>query len=74
MTKFSNKLKKPCFWSILGPENPAFSCTTSHKILAPCQNFEKINGTILDRQTGQSPGQTERLKDRWKDGRTYSIL
>ena len=55
MTKFSNKLKKPCFWSILGPENPAFSCTTSHEIPAPCQNFEKINGTI--------PRRLDRLKD-----------
>ena len=48
MTKFSNKLKKPCFGPIFGPfsnfgakknfpENPALSHTTSYEFLAPCQ-------------------------------------
>ena len=60
MTKFSNKLKKPCFWSIFGPfsqfwgqkkkkkfpENPVLSRKTSQGILALCQNLEKINDTI----------------------------
>ena len=58
MTKLYNKLKKPCFWPILGPffhfwgkkkfspENLALSRTTSHGILTPCQNLEKINDTI----------------------------
>ena len=63
MTKFSNKLKKACFWPIfpiLGVkkillENPALLYTTSHGILAPCQISEKNNDTIprkcLDRRT-----------------------
>ena len=66
MTKFSNKLKKPCFWSILGPfsqfwgkkkmflENPALSGTTSYEFLALCQISEKTKDTIprkhLDRR------------------------
>ena len=28
------------------PKTPALSCTTSHGLLAPCQNLEKINDTI----------------------------
>ena len=79
MTKFSNKLKKPCFWPILGPfsqfwgkknffsENLALSCTTPYEFLAPCQISEKIYDTIprkcLDRRTD---GKTE--------GRTDPIL
>ena len=71
MTKFSNKLKKPCFWPILGPfsqfsgakknflENPTLSSTTSRGILAPCQNLEKINDTI-----------PRKRPDRRNDGRT----
>ena len=67
MTKFSNKLKKPCFWPILGlfsqfwgkkfffSENLALSRTTSYEFLAPCQISEKTNDTIprkrLDRRT-----------------------
>ena len=66
MTKFSNKLKKPCFWPILGlffpvlglqkfPENPALPRTTSYEFLAPCQVSEKANDTIprkrVDRRT-----------------------
>ena len=54
MNKFSNKLKKPCYWSIFPilmakrtfPENPALSRTTSHGILVPRQNLEKINDAI----------------------------
>ena len=78
MTKFSNKLKKPCFCPIfpifgakkIFPKNPALSRTTSHGILAPCQNLEKINDTIprkhLDRQ--------DRRSDRRMEGRTDPIL
>ena len=74
MTKFSNKLKKPYFlpifgpiFSILGskkllPENLALSRTTSHEILAPCQNLEKINVTIPRKSL-------DRGKDKWTDGR-----
>ena len=54
MTKFSNKLKKTVLthfgsiFPIFGvkkvfPENLALPHTTSHGILAPCQNLEKIN-------------------------------
>ena len=53
MTKFSNKFKKPCFWPISHPfsqfsgqKNFPLSRKTSHGILAPCQNLEKINDTI----------------------------
>ena len=44
-------------------ENPALSRTTSHGILAPCQNLEKINDTILRKhQTdgGRMDGRTDR--------------
>ena len=67
MAKFSNKLKKTCFWPILGcfsqfwvkkkifPENPALSHTTSYEFLAPCQTSEKTKDAIprkcLDRRT-----------------------
>ena len=64
MTKFSNKLKKNLFldhfgtiFPILGakfffPENPSLSRTTSHGILAPCQNSEKTchNSKKMPRQ------------------------
>ena len=74
MTKFSNKLKKPCFGPVLDPfsqfwgkkkfpENPALSRTTSYEFVAPCQISEKTNDTIprkhLDRRTeGQKHGPT----------------
>ena len=81
MTKFSNKLKKPCFWPIMGPYSQQNKknkktkkkktrkiqlCprTTSHWILAPCQNLENINDTIP-----RTDGRTER-PDRRKDGQT----
>ena len=49
-------------------ENPALSRTTSHGILAPCQNLENINDKILRKcQTG---GGT----DGWMEGRTNPIL
>ena len=59
MTKYSNKLKKPGFWPILGkknfPENLALSGTTSCDFLALCQISEKTNDAIprkrLDRRT-----------------------
>ena len=70
MTKFSNKLKKPCFWPILGPLFPIFwekkfsSRTASHGLLAPCRISEKTNDTIprkcLDRRTDKkTEGQTD---------------
>ena len=66
MSKFSNKLKKPCFWPILGnfggkkvfSENLALSRTAPHWFLGPCQNLEKVNDTI-----------PRKYPDRWKDGR-----
>ena len=75
MAKFSNKLKKTLFWGHFGPiflilgakkffpENPALSRKTSHGILAPCQNLEKINDTIPRkrpdrRNNGQKDGQS----------------
>ena len=72
MTKFINKFKKPCFWHIFGPfsqfwgqkkifpENPALSCTTSYRFLAPCQNLKK---QLIQFQENAQP-------DRRKDGRT----
>ena len=75
MTKFSNKLKKPCFgtfWTLFPnfgvkknlPKNPALSRTTSFEFLAPCQISEKANDAIprkrLDRRTN---GRTEGRKD-----------
>ena len=71
MIQFSNKFKKPCFWSIfpiLGAkkiflENPALSRTTSYGFVATCQNLEKINNTI----------QRKRL-DRQKDRRTDTLF
>ena len=73
MAKFSNKLKKTCFWLILGqfsqswgpkkifPENPALLRTTSHWILAPCKNLEKVNDTFPIKRL-------DRHKDGWTDG------
>ena len=75
MTKFSNKLKETLFLAYFGPifpilgpkrifpENPDLSRTTSHEILAPCKNLEKINDTIPRKRL-----------DRRKDGRTDPIL
>ena len=45
------------------PENPTLSRTTSHGIMVPCQNLEKIKDVIPRKQS-------DRRKDRWKDGRT----
>ena len=71
MTKFSNKLKKPCFGAILGPfsqfwgkekffsENPALPRTTPYEFLAPCQISEKTYDTI-----------PRKCPDRRTDGRT----
>ena len=83
MTKFSNKLKKPCFWPIfpiLGakkifPENPALSCKTSHGILAPCQNLEKINNTSPRKRLNRwEDRRTEGQKEGWKDGQTQTLF
>ena len=58
MSKFLNKLKKPCFWPILGlfsqfwgkkifsTDNQALSRTASYEILAPYQISEKIYDAI----------------------------
>ena len=65
MTKFSNKLKKTCFWPILGlfsqfwdkknfsSENPALSRTTSYEFLAQCQISEKTYHTITRKCLGR---------------------
>ena len=69
MTKLSNKLKKPCFWPIfpiLGAKKfpgKSLSHTTSHGILVPCQNLEKINDITPrkhpdTRKDGRKGGQT----------------
>ena len=77
MTKFLNKFKKPCFWSIFVPfsqfwgqkvffpENPAPSRTTSYRFLAPCQNLKKTNNTISrKRQVRRKDGRTDGRTDR----------
>ena len=79
MPKFSNKLKKSCFWLILGlfsqfwgqkkiSENPGLSRTTSYAILAPCQNLEKINNTIPRKRPYRlKDGRTEERTEGWTD-------
>ena len=81
MTKFSNKLKEPCSWPILGPfpqfskhflENLALSRTTSHGFLALCQISEKTNDTIprkcLERRTdGRTEGKKDGRPAGWRD-------
>ena len=83
MTKLSNKLKKPCFcpiFPIFGakkffPKNPALSRTTSHGILAPCQNLEKVNDTIPRKCPDKwKDGRTDRRMEGWMEGRTDPIL
>ena len=83
MTKSSNKLKKSCFWPIfpiLGVknfflENLALSRTTSHGILAPCQNLEKVNDTIPRKCPDRwKDGRTDRRMEGWMEGRTDPIL
>ena len=85
MNRFSNTLKKPCFWPILGPfsrffnqkknvlENPALWCTSSYVFLAPSQNLEKVHNTIqrkrLDRQKDR---QTEWQKEGMTNRQTLS--
>ena len=73
MTKSSNKLKKSCFWSIFPIlcaknvllENLVLSRTTSHGILAPCQNLEKINDAIPRKHPDRrKDGQKDWRKDR----------
>ena len=80
MTKFSNKLKKPCFWlifwlffSILGhkkyifSENPGSSRTNSYEFLTSCQISEKTYDSIPRKCLGRrTGGRTE--------GRTDPIL
>ena len=75
MTKFFNKFKKHCFWSILGPfsqflgqkkiflENLALSRITSYEFLAPCQNLGKVNDTVQRKCP-------DRREDGQKDGQT----
>ena len=58
MTKFSNKLKKLCFWPIF-QFFPALSRTTSHGILAPCRNLEKKIITQFQ-ENGRTVGRTDR--------------
>ena len=67
MTKFSNKLKKPCFWPILGrkflSENPALSRTIPYEFLAPCQisekTYDRISRKCLDRRMDGRTGRTD---------------
>ena len=78
MTKFSNKLKKPCFgtfWTLFPnfgvkkilSEIPALSCTISCEFLAPRQISEKSINAIPRKTLGRkTDGRTE--------GRTDSIL
>ena len=56
------------------PENPTLSRTTSHGILAPCRNLEKINDAIPRNALtdGRMNGQKEERKDRQTD-RPYFI-
>ena len=69
MTQFCNRCKKPCFWLIFGAkknflENPALSLTTLYGFLAPCQNQEKVNDTVLRKHSDrQLEGWTEGRKD-----------
>ena len=72
MTKFLNKFKKPCFWTIFGPfsqflEQKNFFWkirTTVYGFQAPCQNLGKTN----DKK------RPDRWKDRWKDGQTLFYM
>ena len=77
MIKFSNKLKKTLFLAHFGLIFPILRAkkfspgTTSHGILATCQNLEKINNTIPRKRRDRWK---DGRKDRQKDGRTDSIL
>ena len=47
----------PIFWAKkIFLENPALSRTTSYGFLAPCQNLEKVNGTIQRKRLGGGGG------------------
>ena len=67
--------KKPCSWSVFPilkgkkflKENPPLSCRTSHRFLAPCQNLEKTDDTILRKHL-------DRERDGKVDRRTDPIL
>ena len=69
MTKFSKKLKKSCFWHILGLPNfwgkkyfPRKSHSVTHNFTwdsSTMRKFRKVNDTI-----------PKKHPDRWKDGRT----
>ena len=66
VTKFFNKFRKPCFWSILGSfsqfseQDLAMSRTISYVFLAPCQNT--TNDTIPRKRP-------DRRKDARRDGK-----
>ena len=72
MTKFSNKLKKPCFWHILGP----FSLFWTKK------NFPRKSGSVTHNFTWESstmpnfktPGHKDGRKDGKTEGWTDPIL
>ena len=78
MTKFPNKLKKPCFWPILDPfsqfwgkknflsENSTLSRRTLYEFLAPCQISEKMIQF-------QENIWTEGWMEGWKTDRPYFI-
>ena len=74
MTKFSNKLKKLCFWPIFPtfgqkkfPENLALPHTTSYVFLVPCQNLEKKQSYNSKKISGQTEEQTERWTKEWSN-------
>ena len=74
MNTFSNKFKKPCFWSILGPFSQFFgqknfprkSDSVMH-ILAPCHSLQKVTDTIQRKHP-------DRQTEAWTEGQTDPIL
>ena len=74
MTKFSNKLKKPCFWPILGLFSQFWGKKNFflRKLGSVTHNFIWVSSTMPNFRKNvwynykKMPGQ----KDWWKDGRT----
>ena len=75
MMKFFNKFKKLCIWSIFssffqfsgqnnfsGKSGCWFSCTTSYRFLAQCQNLEKTSDSKKGPDRFKAEG-TEGQKD-----------
>ena len=81
MNKFSNKLKKPCLWPILGSlsqflEQKKFSwkiwlCYTQlHMVFYNHTKFLKSWWYNSKKMSAQMEGQTEEWMERWTDGQT----